>query len=260
MTKIKHPHYDEIMGRVALAEISMSTQQEEQYLNSADDLGEVVKGTDIAAGYKRCGSCGHAKKLYLFNKNSGSKTNTSGNCKECQKSTASKSYSKTKQKRNYKKYYQENKEMKQQHARAYYAEHKELLKEKHKHYLQTNKGKKVMHKAHAKRRDALASNVGIPYTRAMVIERDGQFLELEHPKCYLCEQAITDTSGAGLHIDHVIPVVEGGLDCFTNVASTHAVCNLRREKDARELTSAQVEEIATRAEAFIDTYPERFES
>lgn len=249
-----------IMERVKLAGLIMDVRQEIEYLNMADDLGEVTKGATVPDGYKRCGKCGHSKKYFLFNKNAGSKTNTSGSCKECQKANAKKSYGKTKQRRNYKKYYQENKEIKQAHARKYYEENKERLKEKHQEYLKTAKGKRVMKKAHAKRRKSLAENAGIPYTREMIIERDGAFLDLEHPECYLCGKAITDTSGTGLHLDHVIPVVQGGLDCFTNMASTHTQCNLRREKDARELTTEQVEDIQERSEAFIDAYPERFES
>lgn len=249
---------DVIMERVALAGIAMNEKQKSEYLKMDDDLGEVVKGSVVPLGYKRCGKCGHAKKFYLFNKNSASKTNTSGSCKECQKATAKKSYAKTKKRRNYKKYYQENKEMKQAHARKYYQENKERLKEKHKAYLRTKKGQEVMRRAHAKRRKAMAQNRGVPYTRDMVIERDSEFLQLEHPVCYLCDEPILER-GKALHIDHVIPIVEGGLDCFTNVACTHATCNLTREKDARELTTEQVTTIKSRAQKYIDAFPELFE-
>lgn len=254
-----HSDRDIIMERVESANITMTPEQEEEYLAMADDLGEVAKGAEVPPGYKRCGRCGHVKKFYLFNKNSGSKTNTSGSCKECQKANAKKSYQKTKQRRNYREYYQKNKEIKQAHARKYYEENKERIKEKHKAYLQTKKGKLVMTRAHAKRRKALAENAGVPYTRTLVIERDSTFLGLEHPVCYLCGQPITDISGESLHIDHVVPIVQGGLDCFTNVASTHADCNLRREKDARELTVKQVEGIKARANAYIEAHPEQFE-
>lgn len=239
--------------------VEMTQHQMTEYTKSPDDLGEVEKGNELPLGYKRCGKCGHAKKLYLFNKNSSSKTNTSGSCKECQKSTAKKSYSKTKQKRNYKRYYQENKEVKREHARKYYEKNKDNLNAKHKEYVQSKKGKKVMAKAHAKRFKALATNKGVPYTRALVISRDGIFQGYKKPLCYLCQKEIVDTSGKGLHIDHVIPVVEGGLDCFTNVASTHAECNLKREKDARELTASQVESIKVLAGKFMDRHPEKFE-
>lgn len=250
---------EEQLERVASAGIEFSEAQAQKYLESPDDLGEVVKGAEVPLGYKRCGHCGHAKKFYLFNRNSGSKTNTSGNCKECQKATAAKSYNKTKQNRNYKKYYREHRELKQMHARKYYQEHKEEIREKHKQYLQTRAGKRVMQRAHAKRRKALATNKGIPYTREMVIERDSVFIGFQHPICYLCKEAILDTSGEHLHIDHVIPIAEGGLDCFTNVASAHKTCNLTREKDARKLTVEQVEGIFERAKNYIDSHPELFE-
>lgn len=249
----------EQLQRLSLGGVNLNEQQMREYIGMEADLGEAVKGSELAPGFKRCGSCGHAKKFFLFNKNTGSKTNTSGNCKECQKGTAAQSYSKTKSKRNYKKYYQENKETKQAHARKYYTENKDTIKDKHKAYLATSKGQKVMRQAHSKRRKAIAENKGIPYTREMVIERDGKFLGFVHPVCYLCNNPITDISGAELHLDHVVPIVEQGLDCFSNVASSHRTCNLTREKDARRLTVEQVDGIIKRAESYIDTYPDRFE-
>lgn len=245
--------------RLRIAGISLNAEQEHHYLSTIDDLGEFEKGAALPEGFKRCGKCGHGKKFYLFNKNSASKTNTSGSCKDCQKGTATKSYKKTKQKRNYKKYYQENKEAKREQARKYYAENKERIDIRHKEYLQTDKGKKVMQKAHTKRRKSMAENAGIPYTREMVIHRDGEFLNESKPLCYICLKAIEDTSGQGLHIDHVVPIVGGGLDCFTNVASTHALCNLEREKDARALTVDQVEYVKGIAERYIDEHPDKFQ-
>lgn len=251
--------YAEQVARLFLGKVELPPEQTSKYCEAVDDLGEVDKGTVVTLGYKRCGRCGHAKKFYLFNKNSASKTHTSGNCKECQKSTASTSYKNTKQRRNYRKYYRENKAIKQQHARKYYEENKDKITVKHKAYLQTKGGQKVMAKAHTKRRTLLATNKGIPYTRAMIIARDGVFLGLEHPVCYLCEEPIMDISGASLHIDHVVPVAIDGLDCITNVACTHHLCNLKREKDARELLPKQIEGIRLRATAYIDANPDLFE-
>lgn len=247
-----------ILERATLGGVSFTKEQGAEYLAAKDDLGPVDKGATIALGYKRCGRCSHGKKFFLFNKNNGSKTNTSGNCKDCQKSTARTSYDKTKDKRNYKKYYQENKEMKQAAARKYYEENKEAMTMKHKEYLQSKKGQKVMAKAHAKRRKSLAANAGVPYSRVMVIARDSLFIGSELPTCYLCNTLIEDTSGKGLHLDHVVPVLLGGLDCFTNIASSHAVCNLKREKDARELQPEQIENIKEIAARYIDAFPEEF--
>lgn len=250
---------DVTLERVALAGITLTNEQMKEYVTSKDDLGKCEKGTILPLGFKRCGRCSHAKKFYLFNKNSGSKTNTSGNCKECQKSTAKTSYDKTKSKRNYKKYYQENKEMKQAQARKYYQENKEAVTAKHKEYLASKKGQKVMAKAHAKRRKALKKNAGIPYTRELVIERDALMSDTGYPTCYLCAKPIEDISGKELHLDHVVPVVLGGLDCFTNIASSHALCNLTREKDARDLTPVQIKMVKEAAVKFMEEQPEHFD-
>ena len=79
------------------------------------------------------------------------------------------------------------------------------------------------------------------------------------PVCYLCGKEIEDISGQGLHLDHVISVNNGGKDCFTNIACTHKECNLRKEKDDRNLEADQVSAIIERSEAFIEAHPDLFE-
>jgi hypothetical protein len=242
--------------RLIAAKLDLKGKELENYIKTADDLGEYKTGDTIDAGFKKCGKCNHILKLFLFNRNSGSKTCTTGNCKECQKASASKSYGKTKKKRNYAKYYQENKEMKQEQARKYYDNNKDEINARHKEYLGTKAGKHVMKKAHTKRAKAIANNKGIPYNRLMVIDRDRG--TGEHPICYLCGQIITDVSGAACHVDHVVSIGNGGLDCFTNVAMVHHTCNLTKEKDDRNLKAEQVEQIIKLAETYIDAHPELF--
>ena len=244
--------------RLALAGIELSVEELKVYLAKPDDLGVYVDGTEIPVGYKKCGKCSHVLKLYLFNKNKDNKLHCTGNCKACQRASASKSYAKTKKKRNYKKYYAENKEAKQEQARKYYQNNKEEINAKHKLYLATAKGKKVMKKAHAKRAEAIANNKGIPYTRAMVLDRDRR--DGEFAVCYLCGEPILDTTGAACHLDHVVSIVNGGLDCFTNIAAVHQTCNLTKEKDDRNLKVETVESIVKLAEEYIDNHPELFDN
>lgn len=260
---VPEPTKEEILAnqqeRLLLAGINWSGVILQKYLTEPDDLGKGTPSSNIPTGYKKCGKCNHIKKLYLFNKNKESATCTTGNCKECQKASASKSYTKTKQRRNYKKYYQENKEMKLNQAKKYYQENKEEVTAKHKQYLQTKKGRKVMQKAHAKRRSFLETHQGIPYDRAMLILRDGEFMGLEHPICKLCGKPIINTSGAECHIDHIIGVVNGGMDSLDNVHLVHKVCNLTRAKDQRDLDVSLIDEIIERTEQFMEAYPEKFE-
>ena len=115
-----------------------------------------------------------------------------------------------------------------------------------------------MRQAHAKRRASMKANAGIPWKREWVIENDileGQTL----PVCNLCGKLIEDISGQGLHIDHIISINNGGKDCFTNVACTHMECNLRKEKDDRNLSVEAVEAVKTRRIKFIEEHPEYFE-
>lgn len=240
--------------RVEIAGITFTAKEMSAYL-AAEDVIVLEADEAVPAGYKRCGGCKEVKKLYLFNKSNSTKNKCTGNCKACQKISAAASYARTKSKRNYKKYYQENKERKQEHSRKYYQNNKEAILSKQKEYHSTKKGKKVMKKAHAKRRKLLAQNKGIPYKRDWVIDRDK--LGQEFPVCYLCNLPIEVEKE--IHMDHVIPVVMGGMDCFTNVACTHETCNLTKEKDARNLTTEQVETVIERAETYIDEHPELFD-
>jgi hypothetical protein len=246
------PLYDEQLQRAIDFGIKFTKEDQAKYLKMPDEL---PKGTSNApTGYKCCTKCSTVKKIYLFNRNSQAKDGCTTQCKECQKKNAHKSYAKNKHKRNYKKYYQEHKESKQAQSRQYYQEHKEEMAAKHAKYRATHKGKKAMHKAHAKRARALKENTGIPYTREMIIERDCR--GGTNPICYLCGELINDPGI--IQLDHVIPVVMGGKDCFTNIACTHEKCNLSKSKDGREITTEQVEGIIQLSEVYADEHQDLF--
>ncbi len=249
---------DELIERLALAEITLEGKALEEYLAAPDRLEDLEfkpSLKEIPTGYKRCGRCGRIMKLVYFNKNKAARLFCTGNCKECQKTAAAQSYKKNKKKRNYKEYYKKNKERKLEHARKYYQENKEERTEKHKKYLQTAAGRAVMQKAHAKRRQALKERQGIPYTRELVIARDkgkGRF-----PLCYYCGKPIKDLE-KDLHIDHVVAIAIGGFDCFTNVACTHMACNLEKKKDGRDITADVIFKLQEASEKFIENNPTKF--
>lgn len=239
--------------RLKLAGIELLNDELEDYLAQPDEI-TLNKQEPIPLGYKRCGKCQHVFKLYKFNKNISSKLYCTGNCKECQKITAQKSYIKNKSKRDYKAYYRKNREAKLAQSRKYYENKREEILAKHQEYRQSPKGKKIMAKIHAKRRKKIKKNAGIPYTREILIERDSQ--GGTHPICILCEKPIETLDD--MHIDHLIPIVTGGADCFTNVACTHQKCNLTKSKDAKEITTRQVTSLRKLSEDYIDKYPDKF--
>lgn len=242
--------------RLKEAAITLTEKQQQKYIEAKDILPKDTTEVDIPQGYKRCGKCQQVKKYYLFNRNTGSPINCTGNCKDCQKKTAQKSYAKNKHKRNYKKYYAKNKARKREHNKKYYEENKERLAQQHKEYRKTPKGRKAIKKAHATRKRNLKENAGIPYTREMIIERDSTFINEKQPLCCLCSKPIEDLDD--IHMEHLIPVVIGGKDCITNVGCAHSRCNLTKSKDAHEITTEQIETIKDRAEAYIDANPDKF--
>lgn len=239
------------LDRLVESNIKLTEAEEREYVN-APDIMKLAKGATVPTGYKRCHKCDTVKKLYLFNRNAQSKDLCTAQCKDCQKANAQKSYAHNKHKRTYKKYYQEHKEAKQEQSRKYYLEHKDEMRIKHAKYRNTPKGRKAMQKAHAKRAELLKAHTGIPYTRELVIDRDSH--GGTEPICYLCGKPITGT----IHLDHVIPVVMGGIDCFTNVACVHDTCNLSKSKDGREITTEQVETLERESEQYMEEHPEDF--
>lgn len=241
--------------RLEEAQINLDAEEVLTYLEQPDVISEEETKLEVLpVGYKRCGKCKQVKKFYLFNRNLNSRINCTGNCKDCQKANARVSYDKNKGKRDYKKYYEEHKDLKREHGRSYYQRNRDKILAKHRDYRGTQEGKEAMNRAHVTRKKAMKTNVGIPYTREIVIERDK--LGGEFPVCCLCGKFIENF--ADIHMEHLIPIRSGGADCFTNVACAHSKCNLEKTKDAEEITVEQVETIEKRAEQYIDEHPEHF--
>lgn len=237
--------------RLIEAGIALGTDEEAEYLAAPDTHA----GGDVPIGYKRCGKCKKILKYYMFNRNKEAKTNCSGNCKECQKQASSKAYHKSKGSRDYKENYARNREKKLAASREYYAANKEKILAKQKQYHGTSKGRRTMKRSHAKRKYLLERNAGIPWNKDIVIDRDKKGGDL--PICVLCGEAITRDKD--IHMEHLIPVVLGGLDCFTNVGCAHQLCNLRKSKDAREITAEQVDDLVQRSEDYIDAHKNLFD-
>lgn len=244
---------DEQIIRLEEGQVYLTNEEIEQY-KCAPDVLILKPGDVIPQGYKKCGHCGMYKKFYLFNRNRSTSTNCTGNCKECQKETSRKSYDKLKGTRDHKEYYAANREKKLSHSRQYYQENKDKVLAGQKKYHKTKKGQKAMKKSHAKRRYLLGKNAGIPYTTEMCIDRDKQ--GGDRPICVLCGKPILHDRD--IHMEHLIPVVMGGKNCFTNVGCAHSLCNLQKSKDAREVTVEQVESLIERSELYMDAHPELF--
>lgn len=127
-------------------------------------------------------------------------------------------------------------EYQKEYHRVYNKNHPEIVKERSRaNYLKD----KERYFASERRRRALEAKVySEKYTTADVLNRWGT-------DCYICEEQIDlDApkivhSGVnwqrGLHLDHVIPITDGGPDILENVKPTHALCNLSRPRQGIDI-------------------------
>jgi 5-methylcytosine-specific restriction endonuclease McrA len=130
-----------------------------------------------------------------------------------------------------------------QRSKAYYHANKEKAKVAKKAWQKANleKIRGYNRKAYAKNPQAALRKV---HRRKARIRGNGyesytleQVLEKHGAMCHLCETPIdlmlprkigVEGWEYGLHLDHIVPLVNGGPDTLENVAPAHAICNLEK--------------------------------
>lgn len=169
-----------------------------------------------------------------FSNRAASKNGYAYSCKACEREASKKSYKKNKRKAKDKKQYYRHREDHLRRAKERYKDNKDDILQKAKEYRQTDKGKQAVREASQRRRDRIKQNTNTKrnYTEADVIEKS---LVMGMPTCGICGLPIDVDSREEWHVDHIIPIAEGGPDLLENVRLTHASCNLTRPKDARDL-------------------------
>lgn len=199
-------------------------------------MAETIQSA-VSEEYKICSTCKQPIKKQNddgsmnFSSRSASKDGLAYSCKACERQCASKSYKNKKKKKRERQYYKDNREHLLELSTINYEQNKETRLAQSKTYRQTYP--KVAREANKKRRELIKKNKGEPYTREEVIAEatiNGVII------CAICGLAVHPND---VHIDHKIPIAQGGLDCKTNVQVTHKRCNLKRPKDARDLTKSQ---------------------
>lgn len=117
-----------------------------------------------------------------------------------------------------------------ENSKAYYRENADRLKAYQKEYRQANP--EILRIANRRNRAAKRSAPSEPYTAETITALYGS-------DCHLCSGAIDldapRTPGVvgwewSLHLDHVIPLSQGGTDLIENVRPSHALCNLRKAR------------------------------
>jgi hypothetical protein len=251
---------EEQIKRLQEGNVHLTPEALTKYLNAPDVIKwDTSKQGNLPAGYRFCSKCLQVKKYYLFNRDKRRECNCTVTCKECQKEVVKLSNKKVIEETGvsrYKKYYHKNKERLKLAHRKYYEKNKEKILQHHKEYASSKQGKRIEKKAHKKRKLNMIKNAGIPYTRELVIQRDTEAGE-GTLYCYICGKPIL--KGETIHLDHLIPVVKGGLDCFTNIVCVHEICNLSKSKDGLSVSAAMINNLHDMSEIFIDEHLKEFE-
>jgi len=164
---------------------------------------------------KQCKKCGEIKQSLDFYASANTKTKLRPECKDCFKQ-----YSKS--------YRVSNAEKERVRAKNYRESNPEKVKDGFKRYRQENPDKRIVWGL--KRRAAKLGNKTKPYSLKQVFETYGL-------NCHICKNPIDfdaprqpGKSGweNGLHIDHLIALVNGGSDSIENVRPSHGKCNLSK--------------------------------
>ena len=185
---------------------------------------------------KICNKCNIEKELEEFSPLAKGKHGRRAACKICQ-AAITKLYREKNPEASRaaaKKYRKSKPEVISRKNKKYYATHKESVLRSVREWRKNNVEKTKEHsRRHNSRRRARRLNNGV------VAYTEPQMLELYGTNCYLCGSAIDLTAPRkpgvagweqGLHIEHLISIVNGGTDSIENVRPAHGVCNLRKGK------------------------------
>lgn len=195
---------------------------------------EEVKMKTCNKGNK-CVTGGPHQPITNFSKRKASADGHTYTCRACEKEIAKQNYHKRKVEGRTKMTPEEH-EMRKQFYRDYYQENKERKKEYDEGYRKSEAGKKAMREGHARRRERLKDQKGEPYQRWEVIERDTDSngtLRCQNPNCSTPGGKVLERVRE-VHMDHIVPVSQGGIDELANVRCVCEDCNLSRPKDGSD--------------------------
>lgn len=120
-------------------------------------------------------------------------------------------------------YYLRNKERCNLQSRAWYRSNLERVKANHRRYYRLNKEKYL--ESWARRRARKAGAYVESVNRSKVLDRDSW-------TCQICggkiPRNVKSPHPLSPHIDHIIPLSEGGKEEYANVQAAHASCNIQK--------------------------------
>jgi hypothetical protein len=188
---------------------------------------------------KRCSKCCEWKSRDLFSSDRSKKDGLSSLCKACRSESDRKFHSEHREERNercrryhaehredrlesFRQQYAEHREERQRYARRYTAEHGIARLESNRRYNAANID--VRRAQHHRRRARKFGNGGTYSASDLISIRAAQTDKQGRLICWACGKPITGTP----HLDHWIPLAQGGLNEASNLHYMHARCNMTK--------------------------------
>lgn len=185
-------------------------------------LAHGTQGHLLALGVRYCSTCGHVKPVSEFVANASKKDGIDAKCKTCasqltlawQKDNPERKLELTRQ------WYAKHREAARERARSYYAEHMEERKEYNRRWARENL-EAMQEKGRRRRARKAGADVGdVPAdVRDILYER-------QEGRCVYCGLPLSE--GDGIHLDHVVPLAQGGAHSMENLVLACAPCNLSK--------------------------------
>ena len=182
---------------------------------------------------KRCSKCRIEKPLDLFAKDNSNKTGGLRNqCKQCDKE-----------------YRDTHKREQAEYNARYRQEHRQELSEYHTEYsviyYRENKGKRTKQHNEWRLQNRDKTRVQDSHRRGLENDAEGTHTAQEladlwieqDGKCAYCECDLTETKK---HIDHILPLVQGGSNWIINLAWACQTCNLSKSDKSPEEWTAYI--------------------
>lgn len=182
---------------------------------------------------KKCSNCKEIKKVQFFSKNSIRKDGYENWCKDCNKKRSIIYYQKNKSK-----WKKSSPESIKESSRKYYLKNRERIIENQKRYYENNKEKVIEYRKKYQRSEIGLLKMKVKLQRRRLQARmtndktinDSSIQELfekQDKKCALCKKELTLLSKL-THLDHIIPLVKGGVHSIKNIQITCSRCNLSK--------------------------------
>lgn len=185
---------------------------------------------------KKCSKCQEVKNLQFFSKNKTQRDGYENYCKSCKGKACNNYYLKNKSK-----WKKSSPESIKESSRRYYIKNRERIIENQKIYYENNKEKVIEYRKKYQRSEVGLLKMKVKLQRRRLQARltndrtinDSSIQELfekQDRKCALCKEELILLSKL-THLDHVIPLVKGGIHSIKNIQITCARCNLsKRDK------------------------------